>query len=93
MYTGREGVKTHFTKRFVAHPLRGTELKPQKDLGAREGAGWGDGGLPHISTLSLKAVCFSTSASGLGGFQISSEGDRTNEESERGWGWGEREIK
>lgn len=50
---------------------------------------------PHISALSRKVVCFSASASGLGGFQISSEGDRTNEEGEKGgWGGGEeREIK
>lgn len=77
---------------------RGPELKPQKGLRARGGVGWG-GGMeaipPHISALSRKAVCFSASASGLGVFQISSEGDRTNEEGEKGGGGGgeEREIK
>lgn len=76
---------------------RGPELKPQKDLRARGGVGWRgmEAIPPHISALSRKVVCFSASASGLGGFQISSEGDRTNEEGEKGgWGGGEeREIK
>lgn len=39
---------------------RGPELKPQKDLGAH--GEWAGGGVeaisPHISALSLKAVCF-----------------------------------
>lgn len=74
---GGVGVSKH-TSQNVLLPILCAWAGAETTEGSRCPRESGLGGVeaipPHISALPLKAVCFSTSASGLGGFQISSEG-------------------